>query len=107
MKHDGIEMLVIALLTTLTGKLSCCAFARFAENKLEFLRTFMHLEGGPPSHDAFSDLFNALDPLQVGNALAEFAKRLSQEFPDDQITIDGKALRGAIDKASEGSALHL
>ena len=35
-------------------------FSLFSTHKLELLRGFMPLKGGAPSHDAFSDLFNAL-----------------------------------------------
>ena len=105
--HDLVEMLTIALLATLTGRSSCNSFARFARAKIEFLRRFMTLKGGPPSHDAFSDLFNALDPEQLEAALALFAKQLLAALPDDQIAIDGKALRRAFADASERSPLHL
>ena len=89
--HDLVEILTIALLATLTGRSSCSSFARFARAKVEFLRGFMALKGGRPSHDAFSDLFNALDPEQLGAALALFAKQLLAALPDDQVPIDGKA----------------
>lgn len=106
-KHDLVEMLTIALLATLTGLSSCNSFALFARYKLEFLRKFMRLEGGPPSHDAFSDLFNALDPEQLAAALTEFAKAWLAALPDDQVAIDGKVLRRAFADASKRSPLHL
>ena len=105
--HDLVEMLAIALLASLTGRSSCNSFALFARAKIEFLRRSVPLKGGPPSHDAFSDLFNALDPEQLGAALALFAKRLLAALPDGQVAIDGKALRGAFADASERSPLHL
>ena len=67
-KHDLNEMLMIALLATLAGKSSCNSFARHARFKYEFLSDFMELKCGPPSHDAFSDLFNGLDPEQMAIA---------------------------------------
>ena len=109
-KHDLIEMLVIALLATLSGKSSCSSFARYAKVNCEFLRGFLELKGGPPSHDSFSDLFNALDPEQMAGALTELAKMLLAALPGDpadQVAIDGKVLKGAILDASSKSALHL
>ena len=106
-KHDLIEMPTIALLASLTGLTSCNAFALFAKHKLEFLRGFMRLEVGAPSHDAFTDLFNALDLEQIAAALTKFAKTLLALLPDDQIAVDGKALRRSFKDASERSPLHL
>ena len=109
-KHDLNEMLVIALLATLSGWSSCSSFARYARVKFEFLSEFLELKGGPPSHDSFSDVFNALDPEQMAAALTEFAKTLLAALPSgpaDQVAIDGKVLKGAILDASSKSALHL
>ena len=106
-KHELIEMLVIALLATISGSSSCSGFARYAEHKQEFLREFMELKGGVPSHDSFSDLFNGLDPEQLSTAMTNFAKTLAEALPQDQVAVDGKALRGAIMDAKKKSALHL
>ena len=108
-KHGLIEMLVIALPTTLSGKSSCSSFARYAKVNCEFLKGFLELKGSPPSHDAFSDLSDALDPEQMAAALTEFAKTLLAALPSgpaDQVAIDGKVLKGAILDASSKSALH-
>ena len=75
-KHGLNEMLVIALLATLSVKSSCSSFARYAKVNCEFLKGFLKLKGVPPSHDAFSDLSDALDPEQMAAALTEFAKML-------------------------------
>ena len=106
-KHDLIEMLAVALLATLSGKSSCSSFARYARVKYEFLKGFLELKGGPPSHDAFSDLFDALDPKQMAVARTKFANALLAALPSDQVVIDGKVLRSAILDASKQSALHL
>ena len=83
-KHNLIEMLVIALPATLSGNSTCSGFARYAEFKQEFLSGFMELKGGPPSHDSFSDLFNALDPEQLSAAMTNFAKTLAAALPKDR-----------------------
>jgi len=69
---------------------------------------------GIPSHDAFSDLFNALDPDETGLVLVRLAKswaeRLAAEGSSGSegvIAIDGKTLRRSFEDASERSPLHL
>ena len=61
-RHDLHEMLMIGLLATVCGGEGCSDMALFGREKEAFLRGFMNLEHGIPSHDAFSDLFNGLDP---------------------------------------------
>jgi hypothetical protein len=61
--RDFHEVLLIALLTMLSGGETCADIALFALTKLAFLRTFMRLENAPPSHDTFSRLFRLMDPV--------------------------------------------
>ena len=52
--HDYHEMLVIALCTVLSGGQGATHMAAFAVAKEPFLRSFLKLEHGLPSHDTFS-----------------------------------------------------
>ena len=65
------------------------------------------LKGRPPSHDAFFDLSDALDPEQLEIAMTKFANALFAALPSDQVAINGKVLQDAILDASKRSALHL
>ena len=64
LRHDLAELLVIALCTVLCGGESCVDMADFAEEKEPFLREFLSLDNGLPSHDTFSRVFRALAPDQ-------------------------------------------
>lgn len=62
--HDFHELLMIALCAVLCGGQGAVDMARFAREKEGFLRGFLRLANGPPSHDTFSRLFRQLDPDQ-------------------------------------------
>ena len=62
-RYDLHEMLIIGLLSTLSGGETCSDMALYGRLKEDFLRRFLTLRHGIPSHDAFSDLFNALDTV--------------------------------------------
>ena len=113
-RHDLHEMLMIALLTVLSGGETCTDMTQFGRDKKAFLRRFMTLKHGIPSHDAFSDLFNCLNPQELGRTLARLAvawsDRLKARLPDsanDVIAIDGKALRHSFSEATDRQPLHL
>ena len=89
------------------GGEGCVDMARFGRSKLEFLLKFMKLEHGIPSHDAFSDLFNALDPGGLHDALLKLASGWGELLKDDVIAVDGKALRRSFKDAASRSPLHL
>src|SRR3984885_3477029 len=80
--------------------------ALFAEAKEPFLREFLDMRNGPPSHDTFSRLFRRLDPDRFRAAFQRFMTEFSATC-QGVIAIDGKVLRRSFDRASGKSALHM
>ena len=64
-RHDLHELLMIALCTLLSGGEDCSDMALFGEIKAPYLRQFLRLRHGTPSHDTFSRVFRLLDPKDV------------------------------------------
>ena len=122
--HVFHELLTMALCAVLCGAQGAADMALFAREKEAFLRGFLKLENGVPSHDTFSRLFRQLDPEQFGSAFARFmasfsqacggeaSQRLGPAKPDGVasggvVAIDGKVLRRSFDRASGKSPLHM
>ncbi len=91
-RHDLHEMLMIALLTVMSGGETCTGTVEFAEIKKKFLLEFMDLKYGTPSRYACSDLFNSPDPVEPGIVPAR---------------LYGKTLRRPLADASKQQPLHL
>src|SRR5271168_5108506 len=104
--HNFYELLVIALCTVLCGGQSAVDMATFAQAKEPFLRSFLKLANGLPSHDTFSRLFRQLDPAQFGAAFARFMAGFCAQV-EGVVAIDGKVLRRSFDHASGKSPLHM
>lgn len=109
-RHELLEVLLIALAATLCGAESCVDMALFGRSKEAFLRRFLRLPGGVPSHDTFSRLFRLLDPeaFEAGfrRFVAAFAGRI-EESDSDVIAVDGKTLRRSFDRGGGAGPLHL
>jgi predicted transposase YbfD/YdcC len=104
-RHSLLEILLIALCTVLCGGQTAVDMAEFAEAKEEFLREFLTLANGLPSHDTFSRVFRLLDPEQFSGCFGRFMARFAAEH--GVIAIDGKVSRRSFDRASGKSALHM
>lgn len=104
--HDFHELLMIALCTVLCGGQGAVDMALFAKSKEPFLRGFLNLENGVPSHDTFSRLFRQLDPEQFRATFQRFMAGFSEQCRG-VAAIDGKVLRRSFDRASGKSALHM
>ncbi len=106
-RHDIHEMPMIALPVTLSGGKGCPDMAPFGRCREDFLRRFMKLEHGIPSHDAFSDLFSALDPEGTDAALLRLAGDWAERLGDGVTATDGKATGRSFADATGRSPLHL
>ncbi len=104
--HDFHELLTMALCAVLCGGQGAADMALFATSKEPFLRGFLKLEKGVPSHDTFSRLFRLLDPEQFSSAFRRFMASFS-ETCGGVVAIDGKVLRRSFDRASGQSPLHM
>jgi predicted transposase YbfD/YdcC len=103
---DFHELLMIALCTVLCGGQNAVDMALFAVAKEPFLRGFLKLEHGVPSHDTFSRLFRLLDADRFGAAFRRFMAAFSERC-QGVVAISGKVLRRSFDRASGKSALHM
>jgi predicted transposase YbfD/YdcC len=104
--HDFHELLMIALCCVLCGGQGAVDMAVFAEAKEPFLRSFLSLANGLPSHGTFSRLFRNLDPDQFRDSFQRFMAQFSEQL-QGVVAIDGKVLRRSFDRASGKSALHM
>ena len=105
-RHDLCEVLMIALCSCLCGSTTCTEMAEFAEDKEPFLRDFLALKNGLPSHDTFSRLFRLLDPVAFGECFSQFMRVFSRQTAG-VVAVDGKTLRRSFDAANQKSALHM
>ena len=105
-RHDLHELLFIALCTILTGGKDCSAMALFGELKEPFLRRFLRLRHGIPSHDTFSRVFRLLDPVPSEACFTRFMQRFAETL-QGVVAIDGKTLRRSFDRAAGKSPLHM
>jgi hypothetical protein len=104
--HDLHDLLMIALCTVLAGGENATDMAEFAKAKEPFLRSFLRLPNGVPSHDTFSRLFRLLDPEKFAAAFRRFMAAFSRQC-QGVVAIDGKVLRRSHDRAKGKSALHM
>jgi predicted transposase YbfD/YdcC len=95
-EHDLVELLVIALCTLLCRGESFYDMEEFGRVRLQWLRTFLTLRGGVPSHDTFNRLFQALDPKTFADCLARWTQSVRTVLGGEVVALDGKSLRRAL-----------
>lgn len=100
------ELLLCCLVAVLCGAEGWVEVEEYGEAKLEFLRRFLPFAHGIPSHDTFSDVFNALDRERFKAAFIAWTAALQQNIREI-VAIDGKTLRRSFDRGDGRGPIHM
>lgn len=91
-EHRLLDILVIAVIACAE---SWDNIALYGRSKLAWLRTFLELPNGIPSHDTFETGFTT------------WAGSLTAGFEREVVAIDGKTIRRSFDHGRDQSPLHV
>lgn len=105
--HRLIDVVVIALCAGRCGCDTWVEVAAFGRAKRKWFSRFLELPHGIPSQDTFNRVFRLLDTGEFLACLRSWLEALSLAVGGDVIAIDGKTLRGSVDRAAGRSPLHL
>lgn len=106
-EHSLIDILIIALCAMLCGAEGFVDFEEFGNAKLDFLRSFLDLPNGIPSHDTFRRVFAMLDPGQFSECFRNWTEGLRRTISAEIVAIDGKTLRRSHDRAKGREPIHM
>lgn len=102
-RHRLDEVLMCAFCAVLCDADSFTDMEDFAETQLPWLRGFLSLQNGAPSHDVFRNVFMMLPPQTLLDILGQWCGSLQGLH----IAIDGKTLRGTHDAEAGRHRVHL
>src|SRR5512135_2078481 len=105
--HELLDIVTIAVCAVVAGADSWEHIEQFAKAKPSWLKTFLALPNGVPSHDTFARVFARLDPGEFQRCFLGWIGALQEATGRRVIALDGKTLRRSFDRAKAKSALHL
>ena len=106
-EHRLVEVLVIAVCAVIACAESWDDIALYGRSKLAWLRTFLELANGVPSHDTFRRVFMLIDPDAFEAGFTRWVGSLTAGFEREVVAIDGKTVRRSFDRGREQSPLHV
>jgi predicted transposase YbfD/YdcC len=106
-RHQLLDIVAIALCAVLCGADTWVEVAAFGRAKEAWLRTFLALPHGIPSHDTFGRVFAALDPAQFEAGFRSWVAAVSELSAGGVVAVDGKTLRRSHDRTQGKAALVL
>jgi predicted transposase YbfD/YdcC len=102
--HKLTDILFIILAATLSGTEDLVHTEEWACVNEPWLRRYIELPNGVPSHDTMNDVLNRINHKEFSWMLASWAETELPSLAGEQIAIDGKTLRGS---RTAGEAAHI
>lgn len=79
----------------------------FGKDRFEYLKTFLELPNGIPSHDTMDRLMRHLKADQLADALAKWGQELVSQLVHKQVCVDGKEIRGTIVEGHKHASVQI
>ena len=106
-RHLLLDIILIAICGIISGADSWVDIEMYGKSKEEWLKTFLPLPKGIPSHDTFGRVFAALNPEEFEKSFLEWVKAINELTQGQVIAIDGKQLRGSHDRENGKNAIYM
>ena len=106
-EHNLLEILIMAICGVIACAESWEDIAQYAKSKEGWLRSFLTLKHGIPSHDTFRRVFMLVDPDQFEQCFRHWIGQWLGTNQIGHVAIDGKTVRHSFDRKREQSPLHL
>jgi predicted transposase YbfD/YdcC len=106
-RHQLLDIVLIAICAVVCGADDWVEVEAFGKTKKKWLKGFLALPNGIPSHDTFGRVFAALDAAEFQRCFLAWVQAVSVLTAGQVVAIDGKTLRRSHDRRQGKPALHL
>ena len=94
-EHLMDDIIFITIAAVICGAETWNDIENYGKSKETWLKQYLQLPHGIPSHDTFNRFFSALDPEEFEQAFLSWVKDISELTEGDVVSIDGKSLCGS------------
>lgn len=106
-EHKLIDILVIAICAVICGAEGWVDIENYGKSKKRWLKAFLELPNGIPSHDTFGRVFSLLDAQEFQAAFYSWVMAVNEITEGQIINVDGKCMLGSEDKALGKRAIYM
>ena len=101
------DILALTICAVICGADTFVGIEQFGRAKHEWLKRFLKLQGGIPSHDTIGDVLARIDPQAFEQGFLDWVCGVAERTEGQAVAIDGKHLRRSYDRASKKAAIKM
>jgi predicted transposase YbfD/YdcC len=105
-RHKLLDIIGLTVCAVIAGADDWVHVEHFGNAKVDWLKTFLDLPNGVPSHDTIGRVFAALDPEEFAACFSSWVAGFTEKLGVKHVAIDGKCLRRSGDSAKGKKAVH-
>lgn len=105
--HALVDILVLTICAVIAGADDWEYVELWGTEKIDFLRQFVPLENGIPSHDTIGRVFAALDNKSFQACFTRWVSAICTSLAGEVVALDGKTMRGSHRRGAGKSAIHM
>jgi predicted transposase YbfD/YdcC len=106
-RYELLDIIVIAVCAVICSADDWVDVTAWGQAKLDWLRQYLALPNGIPSHDTFGDVFGRLKPEQFETSFLSWVQAVMGASGGKIVAIDGKTLRRSHDRRLGKNAIHM
>ncbi len=101
------DILALTICAVICGADTFVAIEQYGRAKHDWLKRFLKLPNGIPSHDTIGNVLARIDPQAFEQGFLDWVRGIAELTEGEVVAIDGKHLRRSYDRASNKASLKM
>lgn len=106
-RHKLLDIIILSICAVISGAEGWEAIAQFGHDKQKWLRKWIALENGIPSHDCIARVISRLEPTAMQSCFVAWAQSFATLSDGEVVAIDGKTARHSYNRSDKLGAIHM
>lgn len=106
-KHSLMDIVALTLFAIMSGAQTFDEIELFGKLHKEWLKKYLQLPNGIPSHDTINRLLSMLDSQTLQKSFIDWISKVKGYVNENVIAIDGKTMKGSHQSGKGLKALHI
>lgn len=106
-KHLLLDIIILTVCAVISGAEGWESIEQFGEDKLDWLRKWIPLANGIPSHDCIARVISRILPAQMTDCFIAWTQSVAQITEGEVVAIDGKTARHSYNRKDNLGAIHM